>query len=206
MGTSKSIQVPINVRGSSSFGIYPKISLEKTYNMFESDEWMISYAGYQLRSKIAEGGTGRALFRSIRGGFMVSVIGQNVYTYNTALTPTLRGVISTTSGEVYIDENLAGQISIVDGEKIYILNYTKASGVPQFDEMLPNATHPNALYQNDGTTPISITELIPGHVTYHNTYFLIASSPNSPNPQSWYVFIKNTICVIRKYYYNIFKI
>ena len=44
--TPKSEQIPINIVGSSSFGDWPKISLEKTYNMFESDGWLVPYPGW----------------------------------------------------------------------------------------------------------------------------------------------------------------
>jgi hypothetical protein len=41
-------QQPLNLVGSSVFGRYPKISIEKTYNMFESQGWMVPYAGYGI--------------------------------------------------------------------------------------------------------------------------------------------------------------
>ena len=39
-------QMPLNIVGSSVFGRYPKISIEKTYNMLISDNWMVNYPGY----------------------------------------------------------------------------------------------------------------------------------------------------------------
>lgn len=47
MSLTKIQQVPVNVVGSSTFGRYPKISLETTYNMFISDDWLVNYAGFQ---------------------------------------------------------------------------------------------------------------------------------------------------------------
>lgn len=173
MTTANSSQVPVNVSGSSVFGIYPKISLEKSYNFFISDNWLVNYAGYQLVVDITTSGKGRALFRSVRGGFLVAVIGTAVYNINNALAARFIGNISTLSGEVVIDENLNQQICIVDGQNAYIYDYAD-TGVLTLQTLL----------QADNTTPI-----IPNYVTYHNTFFLIASSPNSINPQQWYAFV-----------------
>ena len=41
-------QFPVNIVGSSIFGRYPKISIEKTYNMFMSDKFMVPYSGYAI--------------------------------------------------------------------------------------------------------------------------------------------------------------
>ena len=55
---------PINIVGSSTFGRYPKISIEKTYNMFISDEFLVPYAGYQIAissSEFTNGKIGRGI-------------------------------------------------------------------------------------------------------------------------------------------------
>lgn len=39
--------LPLKVAGSSVYGVYPKISSERTYNMYLSDGWLIPYPGYQ---------------------------------------------------------------------------------------------------------------------------------------------------------------
>lgn len=163
--------VPVNVVGSSIFGRYPKISLEKTYNMFISDEWMVNYAGFKKRVAIFPSGEGRALFNSIRGDFMIAVESATVYRLNSNLAPLFIGNLETAFGEVYIDENLAGQICIVDGQNAYIYNYLTS----EFTK------------QNLVTDP-GMVVIIPGYVSYHNTFFLIGSSKLSINPQSWYAF------------------
>lgn len=174
MGVANSEQVNVNCVGSSTFGVYPKISLEKTYNMFESDGWLINYAGYQLISELPTSGEGRGLFRSVRGGFLIAVVANGVYRINSDLAFVLIGNIDTSSDEVFIDENLSAQICIVDGQSAYIYDYLDT-------EMLTKQT----LWQNPPTNTIPI---IPGYVSYHNTFFLFASAPTSPNPQNWYVF------------------
>ena len=45
--TPNAKQEPVNIVGGSTFGRYRKISSEKTYNMFITDEWLVNTAGYQ---------------------------------------------------------------------------------------------------------------------------------------------------------------
>jgi len=168
--TPKSEQLPINVVGSSSFGMYPKISLEKTYNMYESDGYLVPFPGYHKALELAANGVeGRGLFRSFRGDRMIAVVDSNVYEINTFLSPRLVGTLDTQSGEVFMDENLTGQICIVDGLKIYIYNWFTGSGVvPQTGGVL------------NGAPP----DLVPSYVTYHNTFFLIGNSPTANGSRS----------------------
>lgn len=167
--------VPVNVVGSSTFGRYPKISLEKTYNMFISDDWLINYAGFQKIVDILPGGSGegRALFNSVRGGFLIAVVSSSVYKLGNNLVPQFIGNINTMTGEVIIDENLSNQICIVDGESAYIYNYVNNTLTEQTLTFLGNP-------------------IIPNYVCYHNTFFLIASSPVSDNSQNWYAFERAT--------------
>lgn len=169
MPVSKAQQVPVNVVGSSIFGRYPKISLEKTYNMFISDEWMVNYAGFQKTADILPSGTGRALFHSVRGQFLISVQSSTVYKLQSNLAPQFIGNIATSNGEVFIDENLSNQICIVDGQTAYIYNYINNTLTQQTLTFLGNP-------------------IIPSYVCYHNTFFLIGSSETSINSQNWYAF------------------
>jgi len=162
-------EVPVNVVGSSTFGRYPKISLEKTWNMFISDDWLVNYAGFKKQIEISPSGEGRALFRSVRGGFAISVESSTVYRLGTNLAPIFIGNIDTSSGEVFIDENLNNQICIVDGDSAYIYNYIANTFTKQTLTFLGNP-------------------IIPSYVTYHNTFFLIGSDPISENSQNWYAF------------------
>ena len=161
--------VPVNVVGSSIFGRYPKISLEKTYNMFISDEWMVNYAGFQKVADILPQGEGRALFHSVRGGFLLVVVSSAIYIVRANLLPVFVANISTVTGEVFIDENLSSQICLVDGQSAYIYNYTNNTLTKQTLTYLGNP-------------------IIPSYVCYHNTFFLIGSAIGSINSQNWYAF------------------
>ena len=170
-------KIPINVVGSSKFGRYAKISAEKTYNMFISDEWLVDYAGFQ---KILDfytsdtGSQGRALFYSIRGQFMIAVASSGVFRISPANGVTFIGNINSVQGEVFIDENLAQQICIVDGVDAWIYDYEDT-------KTLTKQTLTNSLGQ----------PIIPNYVCYHNSFFLIASSPNAVNAQNWFAATKD---------------
>jgi hypothetical protein len=174
MSTELATQVPINIVGSSTFGVWPKISLEKTYNMYISDGWMISFPGYKKVALASLTGEGRAIFRSVRGGFLIAVIGSFVYRLNSNLAPILVGSIVTSTGEVFIDENLENQIVLVDGLNAYIYSYTNNPPSEAFNVQV-------LLDENSDV-------ITPGYVSSHNGLFLIAPAIQSLNNQNWYSF------------------
>lgn len=176
MGVSKSQQIDVKIAGGSAFGRYPKIDISKTFNMFVSDGWLINYAGFKKRNNLSPVGKGRGFFNSIRGGFLIAVVGSNVYKIGLSLIPNIIGVIGTDKGDVFIDENLANQICIVDGDDAYIYNYSIPS--------------PNFVKQN--------LSFHPSYVCYHGTYFLFGSSTNNLNPQLWYIYQFDTNTTIKK--------
>ncbi len=165
--TPASNQVPVNVTGSSIFGRFPKISSERTYNLYLSDEWLINTSGYERILEIFPTGEGRGIFNSIRGGFMLVVVNASVYSISTVLGTTFIGNLATANGEVFIDENLSAQICIVDGFNAYIYNYSLG---------FPNLT-------------VQVTApLVPNYVVYHNTFFLLGNGINSGTGASWYAY------------------
>jgi hypothetical protein len=159
-------QFPINIVGSSIFGRYPKIDVEKTFNMFISDNFMVPYAGYQIAigsSNFGSGKVGRGIFTSTKFDKLVIVIGQNVYLANIKFSQQFQkviysqvihiGVLQTTTGVVYIAENNKPQIGISDGTAFYIYDPTLT---PSFQAITLNFT--------------------PGYLTFHDTYFILAAS------------------------------
>jgi hypothetical protein len=163
-------EIPVNVCGSSKFSIWPKASLEKTYNMYISDGWMLSFPGYESVALESTSGKGRGVFRSIRGKFLLAVIGSGVYLINSSLAAQFVGNINTNTGEVSIDENLSNQICIVDGVDAYIYSYTDAFSIGILTQ------------QSLGSG------IVPGYVSFHNELFLIASAPSSTLPQRWFAY------------------
>jgi len=78
-------QLELNIVGSSTFGRYPKISIEKTFNMLISDGWLVDYAGYKLAiraSKFANATEGRGIHVSTKFDRIIAVFDNNVYLIN----------------------------------------------------------------------------------------------------------------------------
>lgn len=179
--TTGSEDVPVNIVGSSVFGIYPTISVERTYNMYVSyngdktEEWLVNFPGYQaLLALFEENLEGRGIFYSVRGGFLLVVIEATVWRINLlSEIPTQLGVIGTNSGEVFFDENLSGQIMFVDSQVGYIYNYPLAPGsiAPAVYIGVPGDTH----FQ-------------PNYVTYQNTYFIIGNALTTNDGSQWVIF------------------
>ncbi|MEO6077573.1 MAG: hypothetical protein ABIP54_02190 [Candidatus Andersenbacteria bacterium] len=170
--TPNSEQVPIQIVGSNTYGRYQKIGSGETFNMFISDDWLINTAGYQRLADFVEGalGAGRGLFHSVRGNLVLAVVNSAVYLIDAALTITQIGSIASTSGEVFMDENLNSQIAIVDGLNLYIYNYD-LGGAP--------------VVQTGG--PLGST-LIPNYVSFHNTFFNIGNAVTDSNGAGWYTY------------------
>lgn len=159
-----------NICGSSTYGRYPKISSEVTFNMYLSDNWMISFAGWKrvLQLLGTNTGQGRGLFHSIRANCIICVVNSSVFRVDVGLIVTPLGSLSTSSGEVYIDENLNNQICIVDGLNAYIYNH---SGSPFLT--IQTLTH---------------GVINPSYVTYINTYFLFGNANTTSTGSKWDVY------------------
>lgn len=163
-------QVPLNIVGSSTFGRYPKISVEKTYNMFVSDNFLVDYAGYEIiipKRLLGNGKEGRGIFTSTKLGSLISVIDNNVFIININYDQKLNkptyqqifniGQIDSFSGPVYITENNKPQILISDNVSLYIYDAT----VPGPVKIVPNL------------------DFRPGYITFHDTYFIAAASDDT---------------------------
>jgi hypothetical protein len=177
--------VTLNIAGSSTFGVYPKISLEKTYNMYLSDGFLVDYGGY-LNVLGGLGANGRGIFTSNNLNRMIAVVGQNVWQFNIIynpdiprndyqITPVLVGTVMTTTSDVYMAENNAGQIAISDGSNLYIYN--------------PDAAIPFQTFTS------SALGFIPGYITFHDTYFIAAASQDTfyspPANNTWRLSAQN---------------
>ena len=184
-------QIPINISGSSTFGRYPKISIEKTYNMFVSDDFLVPYSGYEIiaSSSLFNNGTiGRGIFTSTKYGKLVVVINQYVYLVDIVYdqnTGTITseniaeiGTLNTTTGIVYITENNASQILISDNHSLY-------------------------LYTGSGLVTEIAIDFTPGYITFHDTYFIAASTGTNEwrlsgsNDGTTWTYSSNTVGVIQ---------
>lgn len=163
---------PLNIVGSSTFGRYPTISIEKTINMFISDGWLVDYAGYKSAINSSFFGNalqGRAIKTSTKLNRMITVMDERVYLVNLSFNQRKRqifntsvvqiGELQTNKGIVYVSENNKPQICISDGTQLYIYD--------------PNASPVFQIATQNGTLPINF---IPGYIDFHDTYFLCAAS------------------------------
>lgn len=141
---------PLNIVGATKFGRYPKISTEQTYNMIISDDCLVSFDGYKNVAQIASGGLGREIYTSSRYQHMIAVVDNGVYTISSNLSVSKVGSLDTSAGNVFIAENLGGQIAITDGLNIYIFDYV-----------------------NSGFMKIAV-DFLPGYITFQDTYFICA--------------------------------
>lgn len=163
------------------FGRYPTISVERTYNMFITssadgeEEWLANFPGYAAILQLIDlGAEGRGAFHSVRGNFIIAVVAGNVFRINRFdEAATQIGSISTSSGEVFFDENLSSQIVFVDGQTATIYNYALAPGAiaPAVYVNVPGDTH----FQ-------------PNYVTYQNTYFIFGNALTTVYGSQWVIF------------------
>ncbi len=150
-------QYPLDIVGSTKFGRYPKISVEETYNMIISDEFLVPYAGHKIVTPIIPNGEGRAIYTSTRFKHMIAVIDDTVYAISNNLSFSIIGTIGTFIGDVYIDENNTNQIAICDQQDIWVYNWVSGA--------FAKAT--------DGST--GVLGFIPGYISFQNGRIIAAS-------------------------------
>lgn len=128
-------EMPLSIVGGNRFGRYPKISTEETYNMLVSDGTLVPFAGYQ---KVADlGAVGRDIFVSTRYNHLIVVVDNVFYTVDVNNNLTTIGTLETSTGEVYIEENNAGDIAAADGKNIYDFNWVASTFTTNTYDFLP---------------------------------------------------------------------
>ena len=134
--------------------------------MMISDGWLVDYAGFKYILTLALGTdiTGRGIHTSTVFNKMYCVVGRSVVSVdnNLVLNPSI-GVLATSTGDVYIAENNAGQIAFSDGVNIYI-----------FD-------------QNTSVFSTPAIDFVPGFISFQNTYFIAAA----PKTATWRLSLAN---------------
>ena len=120
-------------------------------------------------------GEARTLYYSSRNNAMFGVFGSKVYRFSTNLIKSEVGTLSTSAGPVYISENQNSEIAIVDGQKLYVYDYSNFT----FNE--------------------PVIDFKPLYIDYQDT-FLIATGDDanwhlsgSNDAQTWNPLVKNTM-------------
>jgi hypothetical protein len=178
-------QTELRLVGGNTFGRNPKISSERTYNMFVSDGTLVQMPGYKKVIDTGNGQKGRGIFSSNRGNFLIAVIGNNVYKISgpeNLLNYQLLFQIQTNTGDISIDENLAYQIAICDGASLWIYYWG------------PDPSKPKVTQATLPVNPDTGLTITPGYVTYHDGYFIVPditsgdwylSKPNDGTTWNW---------------------
>lgn len=168
-------ETPLEIVGSNKYGRYRKISDEETFNMIVSDEFLVPSPGYRKNKVIKIGNAlGRAIYRSMRGNFMIVVIDNNVYrVQGTEVDLSVQRLFSLDSftTDVFIDENAGYEIAICDQEALWIYNWR--------DNTVDKAVLP--------TNTQTGLEIVPGYVTFHDGYFIVPDLSSS----FWYLSQQN---------------
>ncbi len=166
IASASAFEQELDIVGSSSFGRFPKISLQKTLNLIISDNFLVPYAGYSRIGKINATAQGRGIYSSEKISYLICVVGNGVY----AVTPfgilepddekdsaliTRIGSLTTFSGDVYMAENNANQIAITDGLNIYIYNYVAQ------------------------TFQTAVIDFLPGYIDFQDGYFISVDSKSN---------------------------
>lgn len=147
--------VELNIVGSNMFGRIPEISPEQTFNMIISDGWLVESPGYKKTIDFPGRNNGRAIFSSLRGNFMLTVVDNIVFRVSgprNFLTTQEIFRIDSFNGDVFIAENLLSQIAICDQQDLWIFNFV--------DDTVTKVILPVTLNR-------------PGYVDYHDGYFIV---------------------------------
>jgi len=151
--------IPLNIVGSSVYGIYNKISTERTINLTISDGALTQYPGYKIglhSSNFNDAQGARGLYESIKLNQIFAVYDDKVYKIDFEydhIQQSIKnqivleiGTLDTTNGVVYFAENNKPQILISDGTHLYV--YDPALSAGSFVFTTDFATHPHTLTFN----------------------------------------------------------
>lgn len=138
MKTVSAALSPLDVRvvGFSTFGQTPKISAEKTINMYVTDGFLVSWPGYKKKTNTSNF-QGRGQLVSDRYNHIIQVVDNNVIALASNLNSHKIGIIDTFIGDVTLAENDVGQIAICDKSSIWIFNYLNETFAEASLDFLP---------------------------------------------------------------------
>lgn len=163
--------IPLPIVGGTHFGRYPKVSNEATWNFIVSDGWLVPYAAYKNVLTLATALFGRGLYSSFVGGFMIGVIGSNVYKITGDTPSTLVaipvGVLATNMNDVYIAENNNKEIAITDNAFVYVYNYG-----PVAPDLVFTSSNPSTVNSFLFGTPTTFTN--PGYISFQGGQLIVA--------------------------------
>jgi hypothetical protein len=154
--------IPLDMVGGTQFGRYPKISVEQTWNMIESDEFLVPFAGHRSVAQFISGSQqGRGIFASTKFNHLIAVVSNSLFIVDSSLGVSKIATLKSDVGDVFIAENNANQIALTDKENIYVFNYSSGAF---------------------NTLTAEELGFIPGYISFQDSYF-IAPDLTPGNPQ-----------------------
>lgn len=163
------INMPLEIVGSNLFGRHPKISLEETLNAFIADGFLLNFAGYKFICSLLE--NGRAIFSSKKAKLMFAVSERQIYKIDTALSPIPIMITTTDTGDVFIDEDILGNVTFCDGSNIYVYNYI--TGI--------NYIAGTDVSAGEEENTISPLDFVPNYICFHDARFISTSASSGGN-------------------------
>lgn len=165
----------LDIVGGTSFDRYKKQSIEATFNMIISDNALVPYAGYKSVLEILPGASNaREIYKSTAFNHLFVAIDDSLFVIGPNLGKQRIGFLKTSNGPVYMAENTANQIAIVDGVTVYIYDYS----TQEFTTL-------------DESDPL-IVPFDPVYIDFQDTYFIVADGSssqwflsNQSNGKSW---------------------
>lgn len=158
-------QLPLKIVGSSVYGIYDKMSSERTINMTISDDALVPYPGYKVginNSSFGNASEGRGLYESQKLNKLFAVFDNKFFeitlTYNhhsqtiTGQNILQIGTLDTLSGPVYFAENNKPQILISDNSHLYLYDPELLAGTFVFTTNFSGAVPPPITTANSTLT------------------------------------------------------
>lgn len=189
--------LPIDIIGPSNFGRYPKINIEKTWNMFLStsgkDKFLVPYPGYKVgipRAQLGNSNTARALFASTKLDKIVGVFGNTAYLITVDYDQTRNriksylvteiGRLNSDSGIVYVAENNKPQILFSDQVNLYIYDPSYNGSQYVFTDPTPNTFTVTSTAKFQVGDQITVTAgvggILPTGLSASTSYYISALS------------------------------
>lgn len=150
-------EVPFTVVGGNTFGRYDKISRAETFNFIVTDGFFSPFAGYKNVLQLSASGFGRDVYSSHNDNIMISVVNNSVFLISPNISKEFIGNLATSSGDIFISENNAGQIAITDNVNLYTYKY-------------PTPADPTSSFTFQTATQLGFT---PGYITFQNSRFIV---------------------------------
>lgn len=198
--------IPLNIVGSSVYGIYDKQDSQRTINLTISDDALVVYPGYKIGIKFDKFGNAteaRGLYESVKLNKIFAVFDDRVYEITLIYDHIMQridsydiqpiGNLDTTSGPVYFTENNKPQILISDSAHLYLYDPSILAGSFSFTATSATELTFNGYFTFAVGEPVVFSGGgLPIGITAGTTYYISSSSHPDSAPNTTVVEISTT--------------